>query len=87
MKLAEGLKNNNSLKKLNLAWNSLGVGRELKIGEALGDALQYEHILHLDLSHNKFSLVDSLSIGRYLKSNHKLYGFHFEGNASCFVDS
>lgn len=43
-------------------------------------------IRHLDLSHNYFSLEDSLSISESLENNKTIYGFHYTGNVG-YVDS
>lgn len=85
--MANGLKLNGGLKSFDLSWNSLGSGKPGLIGEALGRALSYENLFHLDLSYNKLSKVDCLLMGDYLKSNHKLFGLHLEGNQGCYLDS
>ena len=35
---------------------------------------------HLDISYNKISYHDTLLISESLKTNHSLYGIHYEGN-------
>jgi len=67
--LAEALKNTVTLKMLDLAWNSMGSGMEGKIGSILGEALQLDVLLHLDISYNKFSKKDCLDLGDKLKEN------------------
>lgn len=85
--LAEALKNTVTLKKLDLAWNSMGSGLEGKIGNILGEALTLDCLIHLDISYNKFSKRDCLDLGEKLKENQTLYGFHMTGNGDCYVDS
>lgn len=72
---------NGGLKKLDLSWNSLGSGKEGLLGEEWGQALNYENLVHLDLSYNRISKVDLLIIGKSLLTNHKLIGLHIQGNA------
>lgn len=88
--IANGLKLNGGLKKLDISWNSIGSGLlsgTKCIGDALGEALAYENLIHLDLSYNKISFKDCMKIGEALKSNHKLYGLHMEGNEECYIDT
>ena len=70
MALAQGLRLNGGLRKLDISWNSIGSGKEKAIGEELGRALSYENLIHLDISHNKICKTDMMIIGEYLKSNH-----------------
>jgi hypothetical protein len=72
--IAEGLKNTCSLRKLDMAWNSLGSingthFKEGEIGDILGEALTVDCLRHLDISYNKFTKVDCLAIGEKLKDN------------------
>lgn len=85
--IAQGLRINGGLKILNLSWNSLGSGKEGQFGEEWGKALAYENLVHLDLSFNKISKNDMLAIGESIKQNHKLLGFHIQGNQGCYLDS
>ncbi|CDW83691.1 UNKNOWN [Stylonychia lemnae] len=85
--IAHGLRQNGGLRKLDLSWNSIGSGKEGALGEELGKALNYENLVHLDISHNKISKVDMIMIGEAIHNNHKLFGIHIAGNDGCFLDS
>lgn len=50
-----------------MSWNSIGSGKEGQLGEQLGEALSYENLIHLDISHNKISKTDMLKIGKAIK--------------------
>jgi hypothetical protein len=43
-------------------------------------------LLHLDLSHNKFSAEDTKIISLKIENNHILFGFHYRGNGHNKVD-
>jgi len=38
------------------------------------------HLIHLDLSNNKFTYTESKLISEALDTNRTIYGFHFKGN-------
>lgn len=80
----QGLLLNSSLKVLDLSWNILTTR---SCAEALCKLIVQDScsLVHLDLSYNNFSLKEAGIIAESLALNHRLYGFHFEGNYG-FVD-
>jgi len=87
--IAKMLASNNSIKVLDLSWNVIGQqkvnamnSKPGNIGPKWGSAF-YENntLLHLDLSFNKIAVDDCRIMGEKLRSNHTLYGIHFQGNA------
>lgn len=72
---------------MDLSWNSIGSGKDGVIGLELGKALNYENLVHLDISYNKISKIDMLIIADHLKNNRKLFGLHIAGNEGVYMDS
>lgn len=82
IKVFEALIDNDNLMVLDISWNSLG---NLSIDNSCSRAIceflkKNEKVIHLDMSNNNFTLDESQKIAEALKSNHTIYGFHFEGN-------
>lgn len=42
-------------------------------------------LVHLDLSFNNFSLIESQEIQKGISENKNVFGFHFEGNHPDFL--
>eukprot|EP00359_Climacostomum_virens_P001679 CAMPEP_0204897674 /NCGR_PEP_ID=MMETSP1397-20131031/869_1 /ASSEMBLY_ACC=CAM_ASM_000891 /TAXON_ID=49980 /ORGANISM="Climacostomum Climacostomum virens, Strain Stock W-24" /LENGTH=860 /DNA_ID=CAMNT_0052065451 /DNA_START=87 /DNA_END=2668 /DNA_ORIENTATION=+ len=82
-----GLMSNNTLKVLDLSWNALGRQRDDAGVRVMSEALKiHKKLLHLDISHNNFSLSECKIIAEGLKENHTIYGIHADGN-ECSIDS
>lgn len=80
----KGLKENNTLLDLNLAWNSLG-NQKQSCAEIFGSALESnESLKHLDISFNKFNTKEIGWLGRRLKANKTILGIHVEGNQAYY---
>lgn len=75
------MKENFSLKVLDLSYNKLGSDTKA-FGEYLKELLikNESGLLHLDLSHNQIKKDESNVIAIGLKENSNIYGFHFNGN-------
>ena len=79
----------NDLRVIDLCWNGLGQGRVKPgtVGKSLGEAIKRnKSVIHFDLSHNAIGPDDTKEIGRGLRTNNSMYGFHFKGNSGK-VDS
>ena len=76
-----------SLKYLDLSWNKIGqaISKKGDLASALGEALRYDCLRHLDLSYNEITLTECMLFGQVLKSNTYLFGFHVIGN-ECWID-
>jgi Ran GTPase-activating protein (RanGAP) involved in mRNA processing and transport len=79
------LKDNDTLKVLDVSNNSFGIGGSC-IAELCDFLKQNKEVVHFDLSSNSFGYHDSKEISNALKENHSIYGFHFSGNYG-YVDS
>ena len=82
IKIFDSLLDNDNVMVVDLSWNCLGA---LNIDNSAVRSIceflkKNEKVIHLDLSNNNFSLEESNRIAESLKSNHTIYGFHFEGN-------
>ena len=78
----------NSLKVLDLSWNSLGRLCGKEFANQFAELLRtQDYLIHMDLSHNKFKSADSCIIATALSSNHNLWGFHYVGNGLYNVDA
>lgn len=80
----EGLGLNDTLKGVDLSWNS--IGSEMCTVEALCWFLASESMIeHLDISHNRISFDSGITLGNALKNNRTILGLHVEGNY-CNID-
>lgn len=90
-----------NLRVLDLGCNHLGKGLKvdpaapvsrrgqtlLEMSKALGKFLETNQLLvHLDLSSNKFRIEECQDIALGLRSNHTIFGMHFDGNFG-YIDS
>jgi NLR family CARD domain-containing protein 3 len=73
---------------LDLSWNTIGqkmfgsISKPGNIGPKWGAVFENNRLLiHLDLSFNKIGVDDCRIMSEKLRSNHSLYGIHFQGNA------
>lgn len=79
--LCKAIGDNNSLKSLNLSWNSLGSPSESLCSKFLSESLSRNHrLVHLGISHARFSEQDCTLIDSGLAYNSSLIGLDFEGN-------
>ena len=85
--LTFGLVKSKSLLWCDLSWNAIGQSPDRQAARTLARSLKKNKILtHLDLSMNRFDLVDIRAISNALKSNHTLLGLHCfanEGTVDC----
>lgn len=83
--LAEGLKDNKTLKSVDLSWNSMGSKKNGEFGLKIGEAANAGTITHLDLSYNSMDKNECRIFGETIQDNHSLWGLHMIGN-DCLVD-
>lgn len=84
--ISNGLFENTTLKVLDISWNALGRQRDDSGVKAMSEALRvHRKLMHLDISHNNFSIIECNIIAEGLKDNHTLYGIHAGGN-ECQID-
>lgn len=77
----KSLQQNESLRVLDLSWNSLSNPRNNNCSQSLSDALRdHPSLFHLDISYNNFKAEDAHILAEGLKSNHKIFGIHMDGN-------
>lgn len=78
--MAKSLGVNVTLKVLDFSWNSIGSLKDGKIGKELGEAINHENLVHLDISHNNISELDCSILGETIHCNNTLFGLHIYGN-------
>ena len=64
--LAEGLKGNSVLNKVDIGWNGLGDEGAKAVGEMLGSNAA---LTHLDVSHNRINLDGALALAEGIRNN------------------
>ena len=75
------LSGNKHLRVLDYSLNQLGEDNGTACPRAIAACLVKNRTLeHLDLSFNNFSKEDTEIIAEGLRSNHRIYGFHYRGN-------
>ena len=65
------------------------MGGDYECTKAICNVISRPHpeLIHLDLSHNKFTEENSKQIATDLAFNRVIYGFHFEGNVGFNVNT
>eukprot|EP01029_Cantina_marsupialis_P004769 TRINITY_DN14985_c0_g1_i3.p1 TRINITY_DN14985_c0_g1~~TRINITY_DN14985_c0_g1_i3.p1 ORF type:complete len:916 (-),score=232.05 TRINITY_DN14985_c0_g1_i3:194-2941(-) len=87
VEFGERLKENKTLKVLNISFNAFGSSAKQSALIALSEAFKVHPTLyHVDLSHNMLNAADCEVLGEALKENHIIIGLHMEGN-SAWTDS
>lgn len=78
--ILKALKENKTVRVLDLSWNSLGLLNSTFAKTFSEFISSNTSLIHMDLSNNYFNKEDCAIIAEGLKENHTLYGFHFHGN-------
>ena len=80
------VRENFTVKMLDIWWNSLGSFRGRQIKESLSKLFSEENLIHIDISHNGLNYDCCNIISKGIFNNHILIGLHADGN-KCRVDS
>mmetsp|Transcript_26830 Transcript_26830/g.48362 ORF Transcript_26830/g.48362 Transcript_26830/m.48362 type:complete len:632 (+) Transcript_26830:1794-3689(+) len=81
--IATALRYNTQLRVLDISWNALSSPMNDSCAALLGAALAaHTKLFHVDFSHNRFKLADSVLIAKGSLENHSIMGLHMEGNDS-----
>lgn len=86
--IGDSLGDNLGIRVLDLSWNSFGSDKIEyldDVGKRIGNGINNDILLHLDLSYNMMSEKACMDLGDCLKENHTLLGIHVTGNA-CEID-
>ena len=81
------LKDNTTLKYLDVSWNPLGNKNQSELARAMSEALHANrHLFHLNISYIYLTASSLEVIAESLRLNHTLYGIHIEGNEG-YIDA
>jgi len=84
--LFNGLKKNNSIRVLDLSWNTIGAN-ERGLGKAFFELFSTNNsLVHCDFSFNKISYQTTEQAAKGLEENHTIYGLHWLGNEG-YIDT
>lgn len=76
-----GLLENECIRVLDLSWNSLSSPIEENCSSVLAEVFTVNvKLIHVDISHNKFTSVDCERLAGGLEKNYTILGLHVEGN-------
>ncbi|KAM3131808.1 hypothetical protein pb186bvf_016058 [Paramecium bursaria] len=85
--LFKGLIKNTTLKVLDLSFNHLGESSDCTSNICRIIQRPLQELVHIDLSHNKFTQNEIIQISADLACNQIIYGFHIEGHGNYKVNS
>ena len=86
IEIINAVKENFTIRVLDLGWNSLGTFRSKQFADTLAKLFNEENLLHIDISHNGLDFESCSIIAKSLTENHTLIGIHIDGNY-CKIDS
>jgi hypothetical protein len=84
--IIKAVKDNFTVKMLDVGWNAIGSFRTKKFADELGQLFTEENLIHIDISHNNINSECCNIIAKQLSNNHSLIGIHADGNY-CKIDA
>ena len=65
---------------LDLAWNQIGLEKDVSFGTLFGEAVTQCEIKHLDISYNQIKAEVMEAFAQAIFDNHHMWGLHAQGN-------
>lgn len=86
IEIINAVKENFTMKMLDIGWNAIGSFRYKQFAECLAKLFTEENLIHIDISHNNLNYECCKIMAKGLANNHTLIGIHADGN-NCLIDS